>query len=146
MKSNKIYFCFKVNTVHQAFKITSICQNNKIIPIFYIQFYIINGFGPDWIIEFRNLLLKKFNKSSFKLFVDCRRNYGLFINLVSHKINYIKVNGDKKLLFRLKQIAYKNKISINPKITILDITKIKNIELKIIKHLQKRKNEQYISK
>ena len=58
MNSNKIYFCFKVNTIHQAIKITSICNNNKIVPIFFIQFYIINGFGPNWIIEFRNLLLK----------------------------------------------------------------------------------------
>ena len=138
MKSNKVYFCFKVNTVYQACKIILICQNNKIIPIFFIQFYIINGFGPDWIIEFRNLLLKKFKKNSFKLFVDCKRNYGLFIYLVSHKIDYLKVNGDKNILFRLKQIANKNKISINPKIAILDTTKIKNMELKIVKLLLKK--------
>ena len=139
MKSNKVYFCFKVNTVHQACKIISICQNNKVIPIFFIQFYIINGFGPDWIIEFRNLLLKKFKKSSFKLYVDCKKNYGLFINLVGQKIDYLKVSGDNNILFRLKQIAQKNKISINPKIAILDTTKIKNIELKIIKYLLRKK-------
>ena len=139
MKSNKVYFCFKVNTVYQACKIISICQNNKIIPIFFIQFYIINGFGPDWIIEFRNLLLKKFKKSSFKLYVDCKKNYGLFINLVGQKIDYLKVNGDNNILYRLKQIAQKNKISINPKIAILDTTKIKNIELKIIKYLLRKK-------
>ena len=139
MKSNKVYFCFKVNTVNQACKIISICQNNKIIPIFFIQFYIINGFGSDWIIEFQNLLLKKFNKNSFKLFVDCKKNYGLFINLVDQKIDYLKVNGDNNILFRLKQIAQKNKISINPKIAILDTTKIKNIELKIIKYLLRKK-------
>ena len=139
MKSNKVYFCFKVNTVYQACKIISICKNNKIIPIFFIQFYIINGFGPDWIIEFRNLLLKKFKKSSFKLYVDCKKNYGLFINLVGQKIDYLKVSGDNNILFRLKQIAQKNKISINPKIAILDTTKIKNIELKIIKYLLRKK-------
>ena len=139
MKSNKIYFCFKVNTIHQALKITYICKNNKIVPIFFIQFYIINGFGPDWIIEFRNLLLKKFKKSSFKLYVDCKKNYGLFINLVGQKIDYLKVSGDNNILFRLKQIAQKNKISINPKIAILDTTKIKNIELKIIKYLLRKK-------
>ena len=89
MKSNKNNFCVKVNTIHQALKIISICKNNKIVPIFFIRFYLINGFGPDWIIEFRNLLLKKFNKNSFKLFVDCKKNYGLFINLVNHKIDYL---------------------------------------------------------
>ena len=139
MNSNKIYFCFKVNTIHQALKTTSICKNYKIVPIFFIQFYIINGFGPNWIIEFRNLLLKKFGKNTFKLFVDCRINYGLFINLVRNKIDYLKVKGDNDTLLRLSQIAIKNKISINPKITVIDFTKIKNIESKINKLLQKKK-------
>ena len=139
MKSNKRYFSFKVNTIQQALKIMSICKNNNVLPIFFIQFYIINGFGPDWIIEFRNLLLKKFSKNTFKLFVDCRINYGLFINLVHNKIDYLKASGDKDTLLRLTQIAKKNKISINPQITIIDITKIKNIEKKINKLLLKKK-------
>ena len=139
MKSNKRYFSFKVNTIQQALKIMSICKNNNIVPIFFIQFYIINGFGPDWIIEFRNLLLKNFSKNTFKIFADCKKNYGLFINLVHHKINYLKVNGDNNTLIRLSQIAKKNKISINPQITVIDITKIKNIEAKINKLLLKRK-------
>ena len=139
MKSNKRYFIFKINTIHQALKIISICKNNRIVPIFFIQFYIINGFGPDWIIEFRNLLLKKFNKNTFKILADCKKNYGLFINLVHHKINYLKVNGDKNTLLRLSQIAQKNKISINPKTTVIDITNIKNIESKIYKYLRKKK-------
>ena len=139
MKSNNKYYCFKINTIHQALKILPICQDNKIIPVVFIQFYIINGFGPNWIIEFRNLLLKKFSKNTFKLFVDCRINYGLFINLVHNKIDYLKVSGDKDTLLRLTQIAKKNKISINPQITVIDITKIKNIETKIKKFLLKRK-------
>ena len=70
--------------------------------------------------------------------MDCRINYGLFINLVHNKIDYLKASGDKDTLLRLTQIAKKNKISINPKITVIDITNIKNIELKIIKHLLKK--------
>ena len=139
MNSNKIDFCFKVNTINQALKTTSICNNNKILPIFFIQFYIINGFGSDWIIEFRNLLLKNFSKNTFKIFADCKKNYGLFINLAQHKINYLKVNGDKNTLIRLSQIAKKNKISINPKIAVMDIRNIKNIESKINKSLRKKK-------
>ena len=139
MKSNKRHFSFKVNTIQQALKIMSICKNNNVLPIFFIQFYIINGFGSDWIIEFRNLLLKKFSKNTFKIFADCKKNYGLFINLVHHKINYLKVKGDRNTLIRLSQIAKKNKISINPKITVIDITNIKNIESKIYKCLRKKK-------
>ena len=108
------------------------------ITQFFIQFYIINGFGPNWIIEFQNLLLKKFSKNTFKLFVDCRINYGLFIDLVRNKIDYLKVNGDNDTLLKLSQIAKKNKIPINPKITVIDLTKIKNIESKINRLLLKR--------
>ena len=71
--------------------------------------------------------------------MDCRINYGLFINLVHNKIDYLKVSGNKETLLRLTQIAEKNKISINPQITVIDITKIKNIETKINKLLLKRK-------
>ena len=139
MKSNKKYFCFKVSTIHQALEIMSICKNKKIIPIFFIQFYIINGFGPQWIIEFRNLLLKKFSKKLFKMFADCKTNYGLFINLIKNKIEYLKVKGDKNTLVRLSQIAKKNKISINPKIAVIDTRNIKNIESKIYNKLLKKK-------
>jgi len=95
------------------------------------------GFGPDWIVEFRNLLLKNFNKNKFKFFIDCKKNYGLFLNLVQQKIDFLKVEGDKNTLIRLAQIAQKNKISINPKFDIIDLTKIKNIELKINNQLMK---------
>ena len=141
MKSDKIHFCFNINTLNQALEILSICQIKKIMPIFFVKFYLINRFGPDWIVEFRNLLLKKFNNNKFKLFIDCKKNYGLFINLVQQKIDYLKIEGDKKTLIRLDQIAQKNKISLNPKFDIIDLTKIKNIELKINKHLTKKINE-----
>ena len=137
MKSNKIHFCFNINILHQALEILPVCQIKKITPIFFIKFYLINGFGPDWVIEFRNLLLKNFNKNKFKFYIDCKKNYGLFFNLVQQKIDFLKVEGDKNTLIRLGQIAQKNKISINPKFDIIDLTKIKNIELKINNQLMK---------
>ena len=88
MKSNKTYFCFNVNNIHQALETTRICKNHNTIPIFFIKFYLIDGFGPDWITEFRNLLLKKFNKKDYKILVDCKKNYGLFINLVQQKLDF----------------------------------------------------------
>ena len=69
MKLKKNYLFFNVNNIHQAIETTSICRTNKILPIFCIKFYIINGFGADWITEFRNLLLKKFNTKDFKILV-----------------------------------------------------------------------------
>ena len=90
----------------------------------------INGFGPDWIKEFNNLLKQRFSKKKFKLFVDCKKNYGLFINLVEQKIDYLKVDAKKETYKKLNQIAKKNKVLINPKFSVLDFSKIKNIDLK----------------
>ena len=133
MKSKKVYYCFNINNIHQAFKIIIICKNYNIIPIFFIKFYIINGFGPDWITEFRNLLLKKFNKKDYKIYIDCKKNYGLFINLVCQKIDFLQVNADLKTLSRLNNIAKKNKVIVNPKISVINLANIKNIKSKIQK-------------
>ena len=97
----------------------------------------INGFGSDWLKEFNILLEKRFSKKTFKMYVDCKKNYGLFINLVEQKIDYLKVDAKKETLKRLNQIAKKNKVSLNPKFSILDLTKIKKIDVKIDKILRK---------
>jgi hypothetical protein len=62
--------------------------------------------------------------------VDCKKNYGLFINLVEQKIDYLKVDAKKETYKKLNQIAKKNKVLINPKFSVLDFSKIKNIDLK----------------
>ena len=90
----------------------------------------INGFGSDWMKEFKNLLEQQFSKKKFKLFVDCKKNYALFINLVEQKIDYLKVDAKKETYKKLNQIAKKNKVLINPKFSVLDFSKIKNVDLK----------------
>ena len=75
-------------------------------------------------------LNKNFQKKKFKLFVDCKKNYALFINLVEQKIDYLKVDAKKETYIKLNQIAKKNKVLINPKFSVLDFSKIKNIDLK----------------
>jgi len=90
----------------------------------------INGFGSDWMKEFKNLLEQQFSKKKFKLFVDCKKNYALFINLVEQKIDYLKVDAKKETYKKLYQIAKKNKVLINPKFSVLDFSKIKNVDLK----------------
>ena len=46
--------------------------------------------------------LNKIFKKKFKLFVDCKKNYGLFINLVEQKIDYLKVDAKKETYKKLK--------------------------------------------
>ena len=75
-------------------------------------------------------LNKNFQKKKFKLFVDCKKNYGLFINLVEQKIDYLKIDAKEEAYKKLNQIAKKNKVLINPKFSVLDFSKIKNVDLK----------------
>ena len=133
MKLKKNYLFFNVKNIHQAIETIFICKTIKILPIVCIKFFLVDGFGPDWIKEFKNLLLKKFNKRDFKILVDCRKNYGLFINLVQQKLNFLQINADPKTLSRLKNIAKKNKVTVNHKISIINLANIKNIKSKIQK-------------
>ena len=131
------YYSFAINSYNQAVNIIINCQKRKIFPIIYIKYFMINGLGTDWIKELNNLLEKKFSRKKFKVFVDCKKNYGLFISLVEQKIDYLKVDAEKETFKRLNQIAKKNKVSLNPKFNVLDFSKIKNIDLKINRILLK---------
>jgi len=126
-----IKYSFAINSYDQAVNTITICHNQKIFPIIYIKYFMVNGFGSDWIKQFNNLLKKKFSKKKFKIFVDCKSNYGLFINLVEQKIDYLKVDAKKETYNRLKQIANRNKVLLNPQFNVIDLSKIKNIDLKI---------------
>ena len=125
-----IKYSFAINSYNQAVNIITICQKRKIFPIIYIKYFMINGFGPDWMKEFKNLLEQQFSKKKFKLFVDCKKNYALFINLVEQKIDYLKIDAKEEAYKKLNQIAKKNKVLINPKFSVLDFSKIKNVNLK----------------
>ena len=128
--------CFTINSYNQASEIISICKANNIIPILYIKYFLINGFGIHWLKELEELLLKQFTSKNFKIYVDSNTNYGLFIDLVENQVSYIKVNANKEILKRLKQIAKSNKVLINPKFSIVDLSKTKNLQLKIEKNIK----------
>ena len=45
---------------------------------------------------------------NYKLYVDVKKNYGLFISLVEKGIDYIKIETSKKNIRKLKQKAKLN--------------------------------------
>ena len=96
----------------------------------------INGFGIHWLQELQRLLLTRFTSKNYKIYVDSKKNYGLFIDLVENQVSYIKVNANNETLKRLKQIAKLNKVLINPKFSIVDLSKTKNLQLKIEKNIK----------
>ena len=124
MKNKNNFKCFSVSSLKQSLRIFKICKIKDINPIFFIDFYIIDRFGIDWLIEYRSLLKEQLKKNQFKIYVNCNKNYGLFISLVKHNFDYLKIKGDKETLFRLKDIANKNKITVNPKFDMIESEKI----------------------
>jgi len=124
VKNKNNFKCFSVSSLKQSLRIIKICKIKDINPIFFIDFYIIDRFGIDWLIEYRSLLKKQLKKNQFKIYVNCNKNYGLFISLVKHNFDYLQIKGDKETLFRLKDIANKNKITVNPKFNMIDSEKI----------------------
>ena len=52
---------------------------------------------------------------------------------MQQKIDFLQVNADSNTLSRLKNVANKNKVIVNPKFSIINLAKIKNIKSKIQK-------------
>ena len=123
--------CLTINSYHQAVEIISISKKNKIIPILLIKYYLIDGLGISWLSEFKSMLENEFKPQDFKIFAEVEKNYGLFIGLIEEKINYISVKGNEETLKRLTQIAKLNKVVINPSFSVVDLSKSKNINLKL---------------
>ena len=132
---------FTVDTLEQAEII--IIENKKynIKPILHFKRYIIEGFGSEFILTFQNIMISKFGKSSFKLYVDCGFNNGLSINMASKKIEYIKLRGNSIMISKINNIADKNRVLLNPSFNIVDCRNRKKIHLKLKKLYSKDTNE-----
>ena len=125
------FICFAVNTLKQAEETIKEANRNNIKPIIFIKYYIVKGFGVDWIKALKLLLVSSFSQNSFKLYVDANTDYGLSIELISIKINYVKLKCNHKIIKKINQIAKKNKVLLNPSFRIVDLSNIKNISRKI---------------
>ncbi len=125
------FICFAVNTLKQAEETIKEANKNNIKPIIFIKYYIVKGFGVDWIKTLQLLLASSFSQNSFKLYVDANTDYGLSIELISIKINYIKLRSNHKIIKKINQIAKKNKVLLNPSFRIVDLSNLKNISRKI---------------
>ena len=126
-------FCFSINNYTVAIEVISVCKKLKKIPVLHIKYFIINGFGINWLKELNQLIKLKYQSKDFKFFINSKTNYGLFINLVEYGVDYINIRSDEDTMKKLKQIAKINKVSVNPKFSIIDLKKIKRVDLKIKK-------------
>ena len=138
---NKKLFAFTINTPEEAESVILASKSYKIKPILYFKKYLLLGFGAEFILTFREILISKFGKSNFKLFVDCGFNQSLTIKMANEKINYLKLKNNSLILSKINNIAHKNRVLLNPSFNIVDCRNIKNINLKLKKIYSKEKNE-----
>ena len=136
---NKKIFAFTINTLDEAERIILGSKTYKIKPILHLKKYFLLGFGAEFILTFQNLLISKYGKSSFKLFVDCGFDQSLAIKMAIEKINFIKLKTNSIILSKINNITYKNRVLLNPYFNIVDCRNRKNINLKLIKLYSKGK-------
>ena len=129
----KKLFAFTINTLDEAKSIILGSKTYKIKPILHFKKYLLLGFGTEFILTFREMLISKFGKSSFKIFVDCGFDQSLAIMMANKKINYLKLKNNSIILSKIINIAYKNRVLLNPAFTIVDCRNRKNINLKLRK-------------
>ncbi|MDC6448330.1 hypothetical protein PQZ42_04545 [Alphaproteobacteria bacterium] len=132
-------FVFTVNTPEQAEVIILGSKIYNFKPILHLKYYLIKGFGIDFIFTFRNMLISKFGESSFKLFVDCGFDNSLCISMATKKIEYLKLKGNLIILSKIKNITNKNRVLLNPSFNIVDCRNRKKINLKLKKIYSKGK-------
>ena len=135
----KKIFAFTINTLEEAESIILGSKTFKIKPVLHFKKYFLLGFGAEFILTFRDMLISKFGKSNFKLFVDCGFNQSLAIKMANEKIHYLKLKNNSLILSKINNIAYKNRVLLNPSFTIVDCRNRKNINLKLKKLYSKGK-------
>ena len=136
---NKKLFAFTINTLEEAESVILGSKNYKIKPVLHFKKYFLLGFGPEFILTFRDMLISKFGKSNFKLFVDCGFNQSLAIRMANEKINFLKLKNNSLILSKINNIANKNRVLLNPSFNIVDCRNRKNINQKLKKLYSKEK-------
>ena len=118
--------CFSINTYFQFQELIQLKTNKKTILIIFIKEYLIDGFGISWLKTFIELIKKNYSQFNIKFYVDAGENYGLSLLILRENIDYLKLKSNKVILKKIKQVAKKNKVLLNPKFNIVEVSKIKN--------------------
>jgi len=124
--------CFAVSTLTQIESLIQFRKSKFKTSVILIKYFLIKGFGVEWLRSLINYINKKYKTHNTKFFVDSGYDQGLSILLTHENIDYIKLKNNKIILNKINQIAKKNNILLNPTFDVVDLTKIKNIQKKLM--------------
>ena len=113
-------YCFSFTNYNHTAEIIKTCNNKNIKPVLFINNKLISDLGIEWLNSLDVMLNTQKKLKNYKLYVDVKKNYGLFISLVEKGIDYIKIETSKKNIRKIKEIAKLNKVSINPRFSVVN--------------------------
>ena len=118
-------YCFSFTNYNHTAEIIKTCNNKNIKPVLFINNKLISDLGIEWLNSLDVMLNTQKKLRNYKLYVDVKKNYGLFISLVEKGIDYIKIETSKQNISKIKEIAKLNKVLINPQFSVVDPLKSK---------------------
>ena len=118
-------YCFSFTNYNHTAEIIKTCNNKNIKPVLFINNKLISDLGIEWLNSLDVMLNTQKKLKNYKLYVDVKKNYGLFISLVEKGIDYIKIETSKQNISKIKEIAKLNKVLINPQFSVVDPLKSK---------------------
>ena len=118
-------YCFSFTNYNHTAEIIKTCNNKNIKPVLFINNKLISDLGIEWLNSLNVMLNNQKKLKNYKLYVDVKKNYGLFISLVEKGIDYIKIETSKENINKIKEIAKLNKVLINPRFSVVDPLKSK---------------------
>ena len=118
-------YCFSFTNYYHTAEIIKTCNNKNIKPVLFINNKLITDLGIEWLNSLDLMLNTQKQLKNYKLYVDVKKNYGLFISLVEKRIDYIKIETSKENINKIKEIAKLNKVLINPRFSVVDPLKSK---------------------
>ena len=123
--------CFAVSTLAQIESLIEYRGSKYKTSNIFIKYFLIKGFGIEWLRTLINQLQNKYKTHNIKFYVDSGYDQGLSILLTHENIDYLKLKNNKIILNKINQIAKQNKVLLNPNFDVVDLTKIKNIQKKL---------------
>ena len=112
--------CFSVSTYKQLEDLINIRNKIENKTIIYIKYYLIKGFGIEWLKTLQLIVSKIDRKHKIIFYVDCGYDYGLSILLIKEKIKYIRLKANAKILRKINNICHRNKVLLNPDFNIVN--------------------------